>query len=419
MIFLSTFLMILATILPQPVVPTYGTRLVSKDGAWVLPTASRLLGSTDDDHVGRGSINSWDLSTAVGSPVFAARQGRVIYADCYGYERKIVSNKQGYGCAVEIDHGNGIHSQYGHCKEGTLYVRKDETVTPDSLLCQVGLTGVTGWPHTHFTILKDGAPVRIDSIFDINQMQYCKFCQSNNDPKAPIQGVRPSIGQGGSYRPVGLSRMSVLLTLGTLTPTARVYLIFGVILGLGLGIWLSSGLVRTALVSTACSLITTFAVIWLFSIDAPSSQPMPTGKTWEAVYPIIQSNEGWEGECVFDPIKTKYGVTYLTYNRWLAMHGRPNADVCDNITLDQAKMVFYEFYWIPSGAYKMEPRMALTVVDHYINTGSVSAGLNQCGTDVACFNRWRDQDYRSMRNFSKYGQAYINRVNRIRKYSGG
>jgi hypothetical protein len=58
-------------------------------------------------------------------------------------------------------------------------------------------------------------------------------------------------------------------------------------------------------------------------------------------------------------------------------------------------------------------------VDHYINTGKVRHLLAQCGQDVACFNRARIADYQTKGNCSLYCRAWINRVNKIRKYTGG
>lgn len=165
----------------------YGDRLVSKDGVWVLPVATRLLGSTDDDHIGRGSINSWDLSAVNGTPVFAAREGVIEAAGCYLYENRQWPIMQGYGCAVQIKHPDGVSSQYGHCAEGSLLVSKGDQVTAETQLCVVGRTGVTSWSHTHFTILVNGSPIRIDKVFDINQMAYCKFCEAKNDPRELVR----------------------------------------------------------------------------------------------------------------------------------------------------------------------------------------------------------------------------------------
>jgi lysozyme family protein len=109
------------------------------------------------------------------------------------------------------------------------------------------------------------------------------------------------------------------------------------------------------------------------------------------------------------------GVTQGTYNRWRAKHGMGPADVCANLTREQAKAVYYELFWQPVGADRLPAAMALTVVDHYVNTGEYRDGLKQCGTDFECFNQWRVADYKTKSNYGLYGQAWINRVNRIRQ----
>ena len=63
--------------------------------------------------------------------------------------------------------------------------------------------------------------------------------------------------------------------------------------------------------------------------------------------------------------------------------------------------------------------LALTVVDHYYNTGKVSHLLAQCGQDVACFNNARIVDYKGMGNCSLYCAGWINRVNHLRKLTEG
>lgn len=164
----------------------YGERILSKDGQWMAPVATRMLGSTDDHHVHRGSINSWDWSVSAGTPVFAARAGTVEAAGCYLYENRKWPIMQGYGCAISINHGGGVVSQYGHCAEGSILVAVGDQVDQWTQLCVVGKTGVTSYYHTHFTILVNGRPIRIDGVFDINQMKICHLCDGVNDPNAPV-----------------------------------------------------------------------------------------------------------------------------------------------------------------------------------------------------------------------------------------
>ncbi|WP_233271886.1 M23 family metallopeptidase [Paraburkholderia acidiphila] len=88
-----------------------------------------------------------DLVAAAGTPILAAAGGRVIYA----------GPKRGYGNAVEIDHGNGFITRYGHASK--IDVRVGEVVLPREHIADVGSTGRSTGPHLHFEVLVNGQAV--------------------------------------------------------------------------------------------------------------------------------------------------------------------------------------------------------------------------------------------------------------------
>ncbi|WP_144148598.1 M23 family metallopeptidase [Paraburkholderia sp. BCC1884] len=88
-----------------------------------------------------------DLVAPSGTPILAAAGGRVVFA----------GEKSGYGNAVEIDHGNGLMTRYGHASR--LLVHAGELVLPRQLIANVGSTGRSTGPHLHFEVLVNGAPV--------------------------------------------------------------------------------------------------------------------------------------------------------------------------------------------------------------------------------------------------------------------
>jgi Peptidase family M23 len=88
-----------------------------------------------------------DIATIRGTPIYAAAAGKVMLA---GYN-------SGYGRMVEIDHGFGISTLYGHCN--TLEVRPGQHVEPGDLIATVGSTGRSTGPHLHFEVRLDGHPV--------------------------------------------------------------------------------------------------------------------------------------------------------------------------------------------------------------------------------------------------------------------
>ncbi len=90
-----------------------------------------------------------DIQTKGGGPIFAAADGVVTRAD-YGWDG-------GYGNVIEIDHGNGMVTLYGHNKE--LYVKAGEHVKRGEKIAWMGHTGLVHGPtgiHTHFEVRVNG-----------------------------------------------------------------------------------------------------------------------------------------------------------------------------------------------------------------------------------------------------------------------
>ena len=88
-----------------------------------------------------------DFRAPSGTPIRASAGGRVRFA---GY-------RGAYGKTVEIDHGHGLVTRYGHTSR--LYVHLGEVVLPGQLIAAVGSTGRSTGPHLHFEVLRNGTPV--------------------------------------------------------------------------------------------------------------------------------------------------------------------------------------------------------------------------------------------------------------------
>ena len=87
---------------------------------------------------------------------FAAKTGTHVYSVAAGVV-SFVGRKGGYGNAVEVDHGNGLVSRYGHLSqpkvvEGTLVKKGD-------LIALSGSTGRSTGPHLHLEILQNGKQI--------------------------------------------------------------------------------------------------------------------------------------------------------------------------------------------------------------------------------------------------------------------
>jgi len=85
--------------------------------------------------------NATDLAAPCGSPIYAASGGRVTYAGAIG---------GGYGYMVEISHGNGIRTRYGHVTSDGFEVGYGDIVQTGQIIAHVGATGLATGCHVHF-----------------------------------------------------------------------------------------------------------------------------------------------------------------------------------------------------------------------------------------------------------------------------
>jgi murein DD-endopeptidase MepM/ murein hydrolase activator NlpD len=98
--------------------------------------------------------NGLDYAAAVGTPVFAIANGRVIFAGPSSI--KLPSGEPGGGgFIIKIRHkveGKWITSAYMHLKKGSLQVKKNDRVLEGQQIAESGNTGASTGPHLHFEI---------------------------------------------------------------------------------------------------------------------------------------------------------------------------------------------------------------------------------------------------------------------------
>ncbi|MCB1664217.1 MAG: M23 family metallopeptidase [Pseudomonadales bacterium] len=89
-----------------------------------------------------------DFATGeAGEDVVAVAAGVVTYA----------GERQGYGLTVDINHGNGYVTRYGHAEK--LLVDVGEIIKKGQTIALVGSTGRSTGPHVHFEVYKHGRVV--------------------------------------------------------------------------------------------------------------------------------------------------------------------------------------------------------------------------------------------------------------------
>lgn len=102
------------------------------------------FGARVDPFTGRYAFHPGiDFAGPWGSVVHATAPGTVVFA----------GNRGGYGNMVEVDHGYGIHTRYGHLS--AISVRVGTHVGRGAGLGRVGSTGRSTGPHVHYEVWYD------------------------------------------------------------------------------------------------------------------------------------------------------------------------------------------------------------------------------------------------------------------------
>ncbi len=111
------------------------------------------FGARIDPFTGRYSFHPGiDFAGPWGSAIAATAPGTVVYA----------GDRGGYGNMVEIDHGFGIHTRYGHMS--SILVHVGAKVAKGSAIGRLGSTGRSTGPHVHYEVWYDNV-VRNPSTF--------------------------------------------------------------------------------------------------------------------------------------------------------------------------------------------------------------------------------------------------------------
>jgi murein DD-endopeptidase MepM/ murein hydrolase activator NlpD len=88
-----------------------------------------------------------DFAGKQGSDIVAVGAGVVTWAD----------KRSGYGNLVQINHGNGYTTRYGHNSE--ILVKSGDIVKKGQVIAKMGSSGRSTGAHVHFEVLKAGKSV--------------------------------------------------------------------------------------------------------------------------------------------------------------------------------------------------------------------------------------------------------------------
>ena len=98
---------------------------------------------------GRGFHPGVDIRAPYGSPIHAARAGRVIFAGRY----------YAYGLIVDVEHADGTVARYAHLSRIAPGAVVGAQIGPNGAIGAVGRTGRTTGAHLHIELRVDGRPV--------------------------------------------------------------------------------------------------------------------------------------------------------------------------------------------------------------------------------------------------------------------
>jgi murein DD-endopeptidase MepM/ murein hydrolase activator NlpD len=106
------------------------------------------FGIRSDPFLGRPAMHTGlDFRAQMGDPVRATANGKVVNSGWSG----------GYGRMVEIDHGNGLSTRYGHLSQ--IDVKVGDIIKIGQVIGEVGSTGRSTGPHLHYETRIDGEAV--------------------------------------------------------------------------------------------------------------------------------------------------------------------------------------------------------------------------------------------------------------------
>lgn len=206
------------------------------------------------------------------------------------------------GNGVLIAHQDGWSTQYCHMKKGSVRVAEGDTVSAGTPLGEVGLSGMTEFPHVHFTVRQGDTEVDPFAMEPSPAGAVCAFAGNavsgiwTPEAKAAMT-YRPAfvLNVGFADAPVEMEQIeSGELTEAKITATSPALVFYGRAIGL------EKGDVQRLLVTAPDGSV--FAENEIEALDRPKAQYMAfTGRklrdaawpagTWRGRYSVVRSGE--------------------------------------------------------------------------------------------------------------------------------
>ena len=143
-----------ARVAAEPTTPPPLAPLPSESGTAVKTSSARFRWPVDNPRVTSLFGSRWgrphegiDLQAVVGTPVYAADAGEVVYSS---------NTVRGYGNMVVLRHADGLMTVYAH--NSVLIVKVGDQVQVGQKIALAGQSGHATGPHVHFEVRRSDVP---------------------------------------------------------------------------------------------------------------------------------------------------------------------------------------------------------------------------------------------------------------------
>jgi murein DD-endopeptidase MepM/ murein hydrolase activator NlpD len=132
-----------------------------------------------------------DFGAPYGAPIYAATDGIIAHA----------GRKGGYGNFVQINHGGGIATGYGHMSR--IVTSAGQRVRQGQIIGYVGSTGLSTGPHLHYELYRNGAAINPLSVTFTQRAQLSGSDLARfRSQLARLKSVKP----GAALAPMGTTK---------------------------------------------------------------------------------------------------------------------------------------------------------------------------------------------------------------------